>query len=239
MEFTLRQKLALTYHLVAIKGWDNWTYTHISCRNEENTGFYLNPFKSLFKDVTSSSLVEVLFSKPSEQYFGKANPTGVLLHNAIYQSRKDINAIFHLHTTSGVAVSTMKCGLLPISQFALHFYNSVSYHSYDSLLLDERDQCQNAAKDLGSHYAMFLENHGTLTAGSTIEEAFFFTHHLEEACRVQCLAMSCQTPLIYPSQSIGEKAHRDLMSFEEERGSRDWNAALSLISRENFELILK
>lgn len=239
MKFTLRQKLALTYHLVALKGWDNWTYTHISCRNEDNTGFYLNPFKSLFKDVKSSDLVEVLFSNPCEQYFDQANPTGVLLHSAIYQSRKDVNSVFHLHTTSGVTVSTLRCGLLPISQFALHFYNAVSYHSYNSLVLDEKQQCQNIAKDLSNNYAMFLENHGTLTVGATIEEAFFFTHHLEEACKVQCLAMSCQTPLIYPSQDICKQAYIDLMTFEEKRGSRDWNAALSLIPQENFELILK
>lgn len=239
MEFTLRQKLALTYHLVALKGWDNWTYTHISCRNEDNTGFYINPFNSLFKDIKSSDLIEVLFTNLCEQYFGPANPTGVLLHNALYQANKNIQSIFHLHTTYGVAVASMKCGLLPISQFALHFYNAVSYYKYDSLVLDEKIQCQNIARDLETHNAMFLENHGTLTVGSTIEEAFFFTHHLEEACKVQCVAMSCQTPLIYPSQAICEQAYQDLMNFEEQRGLRDWNAALGLIPKENFDLIMK
>ncbi|MBA4249218.1 MAG: hypothetical protein C0432_00650 [Candidatus Puniceispirillum sp.] len=239
MDLSLRQKLALTYKIASIKSWDNWTYTHMSCRNEDNTGFYINPFNCLFKDVQSSELVEVIFSQPLEQYFELANPTGVLLHNAIYQSRSDVNSIVHLHTTAGVAVSSMKCGLLPISQFALHFYNTVSYHAYDSLVLDEKTQCYNVAKDLENNNVMFLENHGTISVGSSVEEAFFLTHHLEEACKVQCLCMSCHTPLIYPSHEICQKAHADLMNFETHRGERDWNAALSLISKADFDIVTK
>ncbi len=237
MDLSLRQKLALTYHIAAIKAWDNWTYTHMSCRNEDNTGFYINPFNCLYKDIRNSNLVEVLFSKPLEHYFEISNPTGVLLHNAIYQARKDVNSIVHLHTTAGVAVSSMKCGLLPISQFALHFYNSVSYHSYDSLVLDEKMQCQNIAEDLKNNNVMFLKNHGTISVGCSIEEAFFFTHHLEEACKVQCLCLSSHTPLIHPSHEICQKAHNDLMNFERHRGKRDWNAALSLIPSADFDVV--
>lgn len=224
-----REQLALAYQICAHRGWDNWTYTHISLRIKDNM-FLINPFGSLYQSVTPENLIEINMDNDPEFYFGKANPTGVLLHSAVYQKRPDINAIFHLHTSHGVAVSSMKCGLLPISQFALHFYGKISTHAYDSLILDEVQQCEKVAHDLGDNYTMLLQNHGTLTAGRTLHEAFFFTHHLEEACRVQCLAMSANTPLIVPEPHICQKAHEDLMSFESDRGIRDWMAAMSLVN---------
>ena len=169
---TPSEKLTAAYHLCALKGWDNWTYTHITIRIDENH-FLINPFSILYKDVTPDNLILVDMRKPAETYFLNANPTGILLHSALYAHRPDIQSIFHLHTTHGVAVSSMKCGLLPISQFALHFYNSIASHSYSSLILDEKTQCDQVAKDLGPHYTMLLENHGTLTCGTSIEEAFY------------------------------------------------------------------
>jgi ribulose-5-phosphate 4-epimerase/fuculose-1-phosphate aldolase len=228
----LRFKLAVAYQLCAVKGWDNWTYTHISARLPGSNTFLLNPFHLLYKDVTPWSLIDVDMTKPPEDYFGELNPTGVLLHAAIYKQRPDINAIFHLHTPYGVAVSTLDCGLLPISQFALHFYDSVSRHRYDSLVLDEKVQCEQLAHDLGKNFTMLLENHGTVTSGTTIEEAFFFTHHLEEACRVQCLTLSCNTPYIQPSAASCQKAHTDLLGFEKNRGQRDWRAAQTLLPKD-------
>jgi ribulose-5-phosphate 4-epimerase/fuculose-1-phosphate aldolase len=229
---SLRFKLATAYRLCALKGWDNWTYTHISARLPGQQTFLMNQFDTLYKDVTPESLAVVDMTLPSESYFDTLNPTGVYMHSAIYKARPDINAIFHLHTPHGVAVSAMECGLLPLSQFALHFYNRVSVHPYDSLVLDEKTQTDQLARDLGDNYTMLLQNHGTVTSGTTIEEAFFFTHHLEEACRVQCLILSCNTPYSLPSADVCQKACDDLLGFEKHRGTRDWIAAQSLVSWE-------
>ncbi len=117
----LRLKLAIAYQLCALKGWDNWTYTHISARLPGASSFVMNPFDLLFKDITPWALVDVDMTKPAESYFDTLNPTGVLLHSSIYATRPDINAIFHLHTPYGVAVSTMEVGLLPISQICPSF----------------------------------------------------------------------------------------------------------------------
>lgn len=231
---SLRYKLATAYHLCALKGWDNWTYTHISARLPDQQTFLMNQFGTLYKDVTPSSLAEVDMTQPAEIYFDTLNPTGVYMHKAIYQKRPDINAIFHLHTSNGVAVSAMECGLLPISQFALHFYGHISTHGYDSLVLDEKTQTEKLAEDLGENHALLLQNHGTITTGATLEEAFFFTHHLEEACRVQCLTLACNTPYILPNPEICKKAAEDLLGFEKNKGVRDWNAAQTLITDDTF-----
>ena len=229
---SLRLKLAIAYRLCALKGWDNWTYTHISARLPGQQSFLINQFNTLYKDVTPDSLAVVDMTLPAEGYFDTLNPTGVYMHSAIYKARPDINAIFHLHTPHGVAVSSMECGLLPINQFALHFYNSISTHPYDSLVLDEKEQTEQLAHNLGNKHTMLLQNHGTVTTGTSIEEAFFFTHHLEEACRVQCLTLSCNTPYTQPSADVCQKAHDDLMRFEKHRGARDWTAAQTLISQD-------
>lgn len=229
---SLRFKLASAFQLCALKGWDNWTYTHISARLPGQQSFLINPFNLLYKDVTPKSLVEVDMMLPPETYFDVVNPTGVYIHKAIYQKRPDINAIFHLHTPHGVAVSTMECGLLPLSQFALHFYDRVSIHRYDSLVLDEKEQTEQLAHDLDQNFTMLLENHGTITSGRTIEEAFFYTHHLEEACRVQCLTLSCNVPYVKLDSEVCKKASADLLGFEKNIGSRDWQAAQTLISQE-------
>ena len=231
---SLRLKLAIAYRLCALKGWDNWTYTHLSARLPGQQTFLINKFDTLYKDVTPQSLAEVDMTQPAESYFDTLNPTGVYMHSAIYKARPDINAIFHLHTSEGVAVSAMECGLLPISQFALHFYNRISTHPYDSLVLDEKEQVKQLAHDLGDNNVMLLQNHGTVTTGATIEEAFFFTHHLEEACRVRCLTLACNTPYVQPSPAMCQKACDDLLSFEKNRGMRDWKAAQSLLPPNTF-----
>jgi ribulose-5-phosphate 4-epimerase/fuculose-1-phosphate aldolase len=235
----LRKQLATAFQICAIKGWDNWTYTHISARLPGSSVFLINPFELLYQAVTPKNLIAVDMTKPLGDYFKIVNPTGLHLHSAIYKKRPDINAIFHLHTANGVAVSTMKCGLLPISQYALHFYKSIATHRYDSLVLDETQQAEKLANDLGKYFAMILENHGTLTTGQTLEEAFFFTHHLEEACKVQCLASRPLDELILLNDDICKTAHADLMNFEKSRGMRDWKAAKALLPealKKSFDL---
>lgn len=163
------------------------------------------------------------------------NPTGVAVHSSIYKARNDINAVIHLHTNHSIAVSAMKFGLLPISQHALHFYEKVAYHKYDSLFLNEEDQMKKMIYDLNSKNVMLLNNHGFITCGKTMEEALFYAYHLEKACIIQILTLSsCDfVDLITPDSKTCKKACDELLSFEKNLGERDWKAWISKLKREN------
>jgi ribulose-5-phosphate 4-epimerase/fuculose-1-phosphate aldolase len=221
----LRQELSLAYRMLAAMGMDDLTYTHLSARIPEKAAFLIQPFGMLFEEVTPEALIEVSFDGEvvydAHQAF---NHTGYVIHGSIYKARPDINASFHLHTIDGVAVSAMEDGLLPISQFALHFYNRISYHNYGSLALQFHGQGSQVAADLGQNKAMLLRNHGTLTCGETLQEAFLYASFLEKACQVQVKALASGRPLVVPSPEICEKAARDLREFEPDFGCRDWAA---------------
>lgn len=223
---SLKNNLTIAYQTLASMKLDNLTYTHLSARLPGEDSFYIYPFGLLYSEVTPTSLLHVSLSGDALEGEKEGyNPTGYALHSAIYRNRPDINAIFHLHTTAGVAVSAMECGLLPISQFALHFYNRVSYQDYDSLVLDPNKQEEILKTIMGkNNKTIMLRNHGTVTCGSTIQEAFFYTHHLEEACKVQCLALNSNQKLIMPDPIICEKSCEQLLSFEKSLGERDWKA---------------
>lgn len=224
----LKETLARCYYILAKKGMDDRTYTHLSARLPDEEAYYIYPLGLLFSEVTPSKLIKVDFNgtilEGDETIF---NETGYVIHRSVYKARPDVNAIFHLHTTAGVAVSSMKQGLLPLSQFAFHFYNRLSYHGYDALNLDTKDQGSNLAKDLGPHNkALILENHGTMTCGQTQEEALFYTLFLEEACKVQITALSAGIEnLSFPPKTVCEQAYQDMTAFEQGTiGTRDFEA---------------
>lgn len=224
-EAAVRESLAITYQIFAKLKMDDLTYTHLSARVPGRDSFFIHPLGYLFSEVTPDLLLEVNFA--GEVLAGREehyNKTGYVIHGSLYQARPDINAIFHLHTTAGVSVSLMQCGLLSISQFAFHFHNRIAYHNYDSLALDSQKQGSQLAKDLGQHKAMLLKNHGTLTCGGTLQEAFFYAYYLEQACKVQCTALASGQPLITPAAEICEKAAQDMRAFEKDLGARDWQA---------------
>jgi ribulose-5-phosphate 4-epimerase/fuculose-1-phosphate aldolase len=221
----IKEDLARAYRFLARLDMDDLTYTHLSARSPGSSYYFMYPLGFLFSEVTDASLLKIsLEAEVLEGTEVQYNKTGYVLHSSIYQSRPDINAIFHLHTPAGVAVACMECGLLPISQFSFHFYNRLSYHNYHSLALDENKHGKQLANDLGQNKAMILRNHGTLTCGGTIHEAFFYSYYLEQACKVQCLALNSQQPLVYPSSEICEQAARDMQAFESDLGYRDWQA---------------
>jgi ribulose-5-phosphate 4-epimerase/fuculose-1-phosphate aldolase len=227
----IKQKLAKAYHILAHLGLDDHTYTHLSARSRTGDSFYIYPFGLLFDEVTPDNLIEASYDGEvieGEEF--QYNQTGYIIHGGIYQARKDIQAIFHIHTPEIVAVSACERGLLPISQWALHFYDRISYHNYDSLALDP-SQGNDLLKDLGDNHTMLLRNHGSLTCGKTIEEAMFYTYHLQQACKAQCLALSMNHNLILPNAETCKKAVHDLLSFEKELGKRDWQAWVRLIER--------
>lgn len=227
----IRHNLVLAYHILGHLGLDDHTYTHLSSRSAEGDAFFIYPFGLRFEEVTPDSLMKVaadgtVIEGQEHQY----NKTGYTIHGSIYQARADINHIFHTHTIHTVAVSAMKQGLLPISQWALHFYDRVAYHGYNSLALNEH-QGDDLIRDLDDKYTMLMCNHGALMCGRTIHEALFYTYHLEKACQAQCVALATRQELVIPSPEICKQSVHDLLTFENDLGIRDWNAWVRLIEK--------
>lgn len=225
----IKNNLAYAYRVLAKLGMDDHTYTHLSAKPKGADYYYIYPFGYRFENVTADCLLKVglngeILAGEEKQY----NKTGYVIHGNIYQNRKDLNAIFHLHTISSVAVSAMKSGLLPISQWALHFYGQVKYHDYNSLFLDNAQHGCALSKDLGNKKVIFLRNHGFVACGNDIPEAMFYCYHLEQACKTQIAALSCGMEIMTPTHEICIQANKDILSFEQNLGHRDWQAWLEM-----------
>jgi len=191
-EKLLRCKLAAVYRLIDINNWTQGIYNHVTARvSQDSEHFLLNPFGMMYDEVTASSLVKVNMQgevvEEGTTNFA-VNQAGFMLHSAIHAARPDIKCIVHLHTPNIVAVSTMKCGLLPLSQEAC-LIGDLSYHSYHGIVIDP-DERESIAKDLGpNNKVMFLRNHGVVCCGKTIEEAYHNTFHTVLACDTQLKMM--------------------------------------------------
>ena len=221
---TLKQDLALAYRLLAHLKFDDHTYTHLSIRSEEGDSYYIYPFGLRFEEVDANCLMKVsLGGEVIEGNEFQYNRTGYIIHGNIYRERPDIQSIFHIHTPEIVAVSSCEQGLMPLSQWALHFYDQVAYHAYDSLALDSSQGDQLTA-DLGDKFTLLMRNHGSVTCGRTLQEALFYTYHLQQACKTQCLTLSMNQPLVIPNEETCRKTVKDLLSFEVNLGQRDWQA---------------
>ena len=190
-EWKIRVDLAAAYRLVAYYGWDDLIFTHLSARIPgPEHHFLLNPYNLMFEEVTASSLVKVdLDGHPVEPSPFITNPAGFTIHSAIHMAREDAMAVMHLHTPNGQAVSAHSEGLLPLTQTAMLIRDEVAYHDYEGVAVD-LDERERLVADLGGKGAMLLRNHGTLTVGETVGEAFVKLYFLERACEAQILALS-------------------------------------------------
>lgn len=190
-EWQLRVELAAAYRLAAMYGWTDLVYTHISVRvpGPEHQ-FLINPFGLMFDEITASSLVKVdqQGNLLSESPF-PVNPAGFTIHSCIHDGRLDVGCVLHTHTRAGVAVSTQKCGVLPISQQSTFVIPQLAYHDYEGVALRE-DEKQRLQADLGSKNYLMLRNHGLLTVGSTVAEAFVGMYVLESTCQIQVSAQA-------------------------------------------------
>jgi len=195
-ERRLRIDLAACYRLVALHGWDDLVFTHISARLPGDEGFLINPYGMLFDEITASSLVRVdaAGNKLSDSPH-PVNPAGFVIHSAIHAARPDAVCVLHTHTAAGVAVSAQREGLLPISQQATVALASLGYHDYEGIAVrdDERPRLQ---RDLGGNTYLILRNHGLLTVGGSIADAFLAMYLLQRACEIQLLAQSGGRPLV-------------------------------------------
>ena len=202
-EWRTRVDLAAAYRLVALYGWDDLIFTHISARVPDSEHhFLLNAYGMMFDEVTASSLVKVDLAgnKVTESpYF--VNPAGFTIHSAVHAAREDALCVMHLHTDYGIAVSAQKDGLLPISQQAMLALASLAYHDYEGLALNEAEK-PRLVSDLGDKNQMILRNHGLLTVGRTAAEAFLAMFLLERACKIQILAQSGGNELVKVPEPI-------------------------------------
>jgi ribulose-5-phosphate 4-epimerase/fuculose-1-phosphate aldolase len=195
-EWQARVDLAAAYRLVAHYGWDDLIFTHISARVPgPEHHFLINPYGMMFDEITASSLVKVdLEGKKVVDSAFPVNPAGFMIHSAVHAARKDALCVMHLHTQSGIAVSAQKQGLLPLSQQSLIPLASLAYHEYEGLALTDEEK-PRLVNDLGDKKNLILRNHGLLTVGENVAEAFLSMYILESACRIQILAMSGNTEL--------------------------------------------
>ncbi len=202
-ELEARRQLAACYRIFGRRNMDDLIYTHLSDRIPGREGrFLFIPFGMLFEEVTASNLMEVDIEGNDVADSGQAvNPAGWVVHRVVYESVPSAQSVMHLHTICGTAVSSQKAGLLPINQFAVTYSGKIGYHDYDGPGLRPEEQKQFIA-DLGNKPMMFLRNHGTLTQGRSIAEAFTLMHYLERTCEIQVAAQSGGAELAMPAREI-------------------------------------
>ena len=190
-ERQIRIDLAAAYRAVAMYGWDDLVFTHISARVPgPEHHFLINPYGMLFEEITASSLVKIdLTGKKVSDSPYDINPAGFTIHSAVHEAREDALCVIHLHTIEGVAVSCQKEGLLPISQQSLYPMIGLAYHDYEGVALNPEEKVR-LVRDLGANYSMILRNHGLLTCGPTVADAFLFMYILQKACEVQVKAQA-------------------------------------------------
>lgn len=207
-EWNVRVNLAAAYRLVAAYGMSDLVYNHITARVPgKNDHFLINQYGLLYAEMTASSFYKIdlegnVIHAPDGDY--GVNEAGYVIHSAVHGARHDVECVIHTHTRAGAAVSAMKCGLLPLTQHAMRFYGKVSYHDYEGVAIDTEERARLVA-DLGSNDALILRNHGLLTCGRSIGEAFNMMYWLELACKSQVDALSSGAELILPSAEVAAK----------------------------------
>jgi ribulose-5-phosphate 4-epimerase/fuculose-1-phosphate aldolase len=236
-EWQTRVDLAAAYRLCDLYGMSDMIYTHISARvQDEPQHFLINPHGMLFDEITASSLLKVdldgkVLYQPDGDY--GLQIAGFVIHSALYQGRADVNAAMHTHTTAGMAVSALRCGLLPLTQTALRFHGRIAYHDFNG---PERDpgERENLVADLGPLNYMILRNHGLLTVAPTVAEAFTAMYGLERSCQAQVVAMACNTPLNELPQTVVEKTQGMYAPTVVRRyGLLEWPALLRRLDRQD------
>jgi ribulose-5-phosphate 4-epimerase/fuculose-1-phosphate aldolase len=224
-EMAVREDLAAAYRLIAHFGMDDLIHTHISARlPEEPEHLLINRYGDLFREVTPESLAVIDHS--GRQIRGTQvpiNTAGIVIHTAVHAARADAVCVMHTHTAAGVAVSCLEEGLLPLNQTSLLFYGQIGYHDFEGIALD-RDEQERLVADLGKNRAMILRNHGTMTVGRSVGEAFSLMYNLEQACRMQLAAQGTGGRLRMPSKEVCERTAKQYDADPYGAGELEWHA---------------
>ena len=231
-EWQSRVELAACYRLVDAFGMTDLIYNHITSRVPGTDYLLINLYGLLYREITASSLVRIdaegnILWKPDTDY--GINRSGFVIHGAIHKARPDVQCVIHTHTRAGMAVSSMKCGLLPLNQTAIRFYGHIGNHDYEGPAID-LDERESIVRDLGTHDALILRSHGLLTCGPNVPQAFNTMYQLEMACRAQVDAMAGNAEPIIPSTEVLLRTV-DLYRPETRRpyGILEWPAMLRLL----------
>ncbi|HZP39320.1 MAG TPA: class II aldolase/adducin family protein [Methylomirabilota bacterium] len=234
-EWAVRVDLAAAYRLVSRYGWEDLVFTHISARvpgTEDQ--FLINPYGLFFDEITASSLVKIdqAGNKLEDSPFS-VNAAGFIIHSAIHAARHDARCVLHTHTPNGVAVSAQRAGLLPISQHSLFVLNSVGYHDFEGPALDE-DEKPRLVADLGDNRCLILRNHGLLTVGETVADAFVNMYYLEASCQIQVRAQSGGGELIEVPKEIMDRGYANAVANQRRNGGQGrlvWPGLLRRLDR--------
>lgn len=234
-EWQLRVDLAACYRLVALYGWSDLVFTHISARIPgPEHHFLINPYGMMFDEITASSLVKVdmacnkLIDSPYP-----VNPAGFVIHSCIHAAREDVQCVLHTHSRAGVAVSAQKCGVLPISQQSTFVLASLAYHDYEGVAVRDEEQ-PRLQQDLGTRNFMMLRNHGLLTVGQTVADAFLNMYTFENACRIQIDAQAGGGELVHVNPAILQGLSQVLKKVTSGLGANiAWPALLRKLDRES------
>ncbi len=236
-EWEVRCDLAAAYQLAAHFRWTDLIFTHFTARVPGSKYMLINPYGLMFDEITASSLVKIdKDSNVIEDVTGLGvNHAGFVIHGCVHAARPEINCVIHTHTRAGVAVSAQKHGLLPISQHALRTYGMLTYHDYEGIAL-ELDERERLAGNLGpTSKAMILRNHGLLSVGQTVSEAFEIMYYLDTACQIQIDAIAAGLSEL---QMIGkETADKGHVQFQNEGGAeiaKGWKAMLRMLDRKGI-----
>ncbi len=234
-EWAVRVDLAACYRLVAHYGWEDLVFTHITARVPSTEDqFLINPYGMFFDEITASSLVKIdVHGNTIQDSPYPVNPAGFVIHSAIHAARHDAKCVLHTHTLNGVAVSAQRAGLLPISQHSISVLASLGYHDFEGPALRD-DEKPRLVADLGDRTSLILRNHGLLTVGETVADAFVAMYYLETSCAIQVRAQSGGGELIPVPKDIIETTYAQVMTAGRSRGSRSmlvWPGLLRRLDR--------
>ncbi|SDV47212.1 class II aldolase/adducin family protein [Chitinasiproducens palmae] len=234
-EWQTRIELAACYRLMPIFGLSDLIYNHITARVPgEGERILINPYGFMYEEITASSLLTIDLEgnellNPLAGTYG-LNQAGYVIHSAVHAARPDVKCVIHTHSRASMAVGALECGLLPLSQTAMRF-EPVAYHDYQGVAID-LDERKSLAEHLGNAEVMFLRNHGVLVASASIAQAFNAAYWLENACRAQVDAMSCNTKLHLPTDEVVAKTnHLYKPTTRRPYGEMEWPAMLRFLDR--------
>lgn len=233
-ESSLRIQLAAVCHLLEYYGWSDAILNHVTARLPENQNqFLMNPFGLMYQEITASNLVKLDLngSKIGDNSW-PVNKPGFILHSAIYEYRPDINCVIHTHTPYGVAISMLEKGLICSDQMAMLFHDSVGYHDFEGVVIDE-DEKTRIARDLGLNKSLILRNHGLVATGRTIAEAFWNYYYLEFACKTQIIALSSGMQINQVPENIKSLSFKQHEYFCKDKAPTEENTFPG-----NFEVML-
>ena len=239
-EWQMRVDLAAAYQLAALFKWTDLIYTHFSARVPGGEDFLINAYGLMFDEITASNLVRIdargkVLDDPLELGYNEA---GFVIHGCMHEARPEINCVIHTHTRAGVAVSAMKCGLLPISQHAMRVQQQCTYHDYEGIALNLSERERMAASLGQRSKVMILRNHGLLTLGETVREAFELMYYLDCACQIQIDAMAGGAHnVLEMSESAAATAAEQFDRPDRPAAHKDWPALLRMLERRGIDYV--